>query len=123
MNWRDAKEFYTELIRDNKVNMFFLRAIMVSLLVLAAVIIYRCISEPVNLWGLELNKDRIIHDTIVIRDTVNIYISKGPSDNKTVPGSRANTTSNQQTGGITANQINITSHDQKGGQTAAQINN
>ena len=111
-SYKDVKEIYTDIKKD-KGMMIMLKILAGVLIVLVCNITYKSIFEPVNLFGIELNKNKIKHDTLrtTIHDTITIPLSNDLGKEK------ENTKKNQDV------KADVKSVNQKGGQTANQINN
>lgn len=108
--YAEVKEIYQD-IKQDKPMMVLLRILLGIIVVLALIITYKALSEPINILGIELNKDKVKHDTLIkmVHDTVKIDVASHPSDKPQK---------------VTANgKTNVQSFDQKGGQTAGEITN
>lgn len=122
MGLNDVMEFYRTFFKGNRFNMLLLKLLLVVVVAFFVIVTYKSLTEPVKILGIELNQNKAIHDTIIIRDTIRIpQESIARSSDKSEKNSKSNL--NQVVKGDNSSQINITSNEQSGGQTAGQINN
>jgi hypothetical protein len=100
------------LIKTDKTLMMLLRVFALILIALTVIITVKAITEPVKIFGIELNSDKIKHDTIkqIIHDTI---VSNSLPD----AANKSKLKTNQEV------KADVKSYNQKGGQTANQINN
>jgi len=111
--YSDLKEIYND-IKNDKFMMIIVRILGSVLIGLFIIITYKAIFEPVNICGIELNKNKVKHDTIIItvHDTITLT-KEAPKQNENSKLNRNNVNG----------KTDVKSINQKGGQTANQINN
>jgi hypothetical protein len=114
MTYSDLKNIWAD-IKSDKIMRILARIFGMIVIFFSLIVVFKSLTQPISIFGIEMNKNLIKHDTIYEYSTVNIH------DTFFIPtGTRMDRMSN---GNSVGGKTNVTSYDQKGGQTAGQINN